>query len=284
VRRGCGECAPCLAGEADMCRTLRYREHGILRLDGFLTSHAIVEAEQLIPAPPELGLTAILAEPLSTAEKAVDVLRRAQRRVDHPCPHPEHGWDRPAWGGCKTALVAGLGPIGLLMALKLRLEGVQTTLVGIHDRDEPRVRWARELGSEYRDLRGTTWEHVKQELPPPDLAFEMTGSVEVARRLPDLLGTGGCLVLVGFAGGKGSAPLDYATWSRRMVVGNQAVVGVVSCKRRHVEESMRDLLRARARWGDLPERLITRRCTLEDYATALGPPGAEGVKVGVEER
>ena len=57
----------------------------------------------------------------------------------------------------------------------------------------------------------------------------------------------------------------------------------MNCKRRHVEEGMRDLLRARARWGDLPERLITRRCTLEDYATALGPPGPDDVKVVVEE-
>src|SRR5262249_52499370 len=36
VRRGCRECAACLADQADLCSSLRYKERGIVGLHGFL--------------------------------------------------------------------------------------------------------------------------------------------------------------------------------------------------------------------------------------------------------
>src|ERR1700730_14085610 len=37
VRRGCDECAPCRTGRSDMCQTGKYRERGIIGLDGYQT-------------------------------------------------------------------------------------------------------------------------------------------------------------------------------------------------------------------------------------------------------
>ena len=37
VRRGSGQCAPCLMGRADMCQTGNYKEQGIRGLDGYQT-------------------------------------------------------------------------------------------------------------------------------------------------------------------------------------------------------------------------------------------------------
>ena len=282
VRRGCAECAPCQAGEADVCRSGRYQERGIRGLDGFLTSHALVDAAELVRAPAELGLTAVLAEPLSIAEKCVDVLRQVQRRVEHPCSHLEHGWDRADWGGCKVALVAGLGPIGLLAALKLRLEGVHTWLAGIHDEREPRVNWAREIGAQYLDLRVTDWPALRERLPDLDLALEMTGDSDLAPRLAETLGPNGCLVLVGTGGGAEQSHFAARPLVSRMVRWNQAMVGVINASRVHVEEAMTDLLRARARWGDLVDRLITHHFTLDDYQTALAPPTPDVIKAVVD--
>jgi threonine dehydrogenase-like Zn-dependent dehydrogenase len=262
-----------------MCRSGHYQEHGILRLDGFMTSDVLIEAGRLVRVPTQLGEAAVLAEPLCIGEKAIEVLRRVQSRVDHPCSHPEHAWDKPAWGGCKTALVAGLGPVGLLMALKLRLEGVETWMLGIHSASEARVAWARALGARYLDLREVGWDRVANEMPSPDLVIEMTGSADVAMQLPSLLGPNGCLVLVGFPGGRGSFMLDHYQLTRRLVLQNQAIVGVINGKRRHLEQAMADLVRAEQYIPGLLSRLITHRYPLDDFQAAFALPRSDAVKV-----
>lgn len=265
-----------------MCRTGRYREHGIMRLDGFLTARALVQGDRVVPAPAELGYTAVLADALTTPVKAVDALRRAQRRIEHPCPHPEHGWDQPGWGGCKTGLVAGLGPVGLLMALKLRLNGVQTWVLGRRGEDDPRVRWARAIGAEYVDLHQTDWPAIRSRLPNLDMVYEMTGSGEVAMRLVDLVGWGGCLAVGGVVTGQGQWTFDHHTFMRTLVLRNQALVGVVNAKRRHLQEAMDDLVQARARYGDLLDQLITHRYPFERAVEAITAPPADAIKIVIE--
>ncbi|HVM45808.1 MAG TPA: alcohol dehydrogenase catalytic domain-containing protein, partial [Candidatus Thermoplasmatota archaeon] len=114
VRHGCGLCAACAGGEADMCGTGRYREHGIKGLDGFMRDAWSDEPDTLVKVPDALGDEAALTEPLSIALKAIEVVERIQRRV------PGHEGLRE-----RRVLLAGTGSLGILAAFELAFLGAQ---------------------------------------------------------------------------------------------------------------------------------------------------------------
>ena len=78
VRRGCGQCAPCLMGRSDMCQTGRYRERGIHGLDGYQTEFVVDKERYVVRVPVELEAVGVLMEPLSIVEKAIDEAFRIQ--------------------------------------------------------------------------------------------------------------------------------------------------------------------------------------------------------------
>ena len=90
VRRGCGECLPCLMNRSDMCRTGKYRERGIWGLDGYQAEFVVDREEYVVRVPAELEPVGVLAEPLSVAEKAIDELVRIQsaRLLEQGCRIP----------------------------------------------------------------------------------------------------------------------------------------------------------------------------------------------------
>jgi threonine dehydrogenase-like Zn-dependent dehydrogenase len=119
VRRGCGACAACAAGQADLCFTGNIRERGIVGLHGFLAERIVEREEHLIRVPHELVPVAPLVESLCTPEKAL-------RRIGNARAHLPVGG---TLNGVERALVTGSGPIALLAAFALRLRGVDTWVV-----------------------------------------------------------------------------------------------------------------------------------------------------------
>ena len=117
VRRGCGECASCLMNRADMCQTGKYRERGIRGLDGYQTEYVVDQEQYVVQVPAELEPVGVLMEPLSVVEKAIDEALRVQTVR---CPDAA---TTPDWFHGRRCLVAGLGPVGLLAAMVLRLRG-----------------------------------------------------------------------------------------------------------------------------------------------------------------
>ena len=81
VRRGCGQCPPCLMGRADMCQTGNYRERGIHGLDGYQTEFVVDKEQYVVSVPAELEAVGVLMEPLSIVEKAIDEALRLQARA-----------------------------------------------------------------------------------------------------------------------------------------------------------------------------------------------------------
>ena len=49
VRRGCGECMPCMMNRSDMCLTETYRERGIWGMDGYQTEYAVGQGAVCCP-------------------------------------------------------------------------------------------------------------------------------------------------------------------------------------------------------------------------------------------
>src|SRR5512140_2366599 len=147
VRRGCGKCLPCNMNRSDMCQTGEYVERGIWGLDGYQTEYAVDKEQYVVHVPAELEPVGVLCEPLSVAEKAIDEAVRLQvaRLPDAPAT--------PDWLYGRRCLVAGLGPIGLLGALILRLRGADVYGMDIVDANSARPQWLTGIGGHYVDGR-----------------------------------------------------------------------------------------------------------------------------------
>ena len=90
-------------------------ECGINRRHGFLTESFVEDAAFLIPIPDALGSVGVLLEPMSIAEKGLAQADEVQHRLRIWQPN--------------RAAVIGAGTIGLLVALSLRLRGVEVTVL-----------------------------------------------------------------------------------------------------------------------------------------------------------
>ena len=117
VRRPCQhpDCVACREGRQDFCYTGDYTERGIKQRHGYMTELVVEEERYLNPVPRELRDVAVLVEPLTIAEKSLEQLSTVQRRLP---------WDRPR----HCAVVLGAGPVGILGAMALQVEGFEVSV------------------------------------------------------------------------------------------------------------------------------------------------------------
>ena len=98
VRRPCGKCPQCKAGENDMCSSGQYTERGIMRRHGFMAQYYVESPTFLNKIPKEIRDFAVLLEPMSVVQKGIDHTYLLQQRLKN--------W-KPTFG-----MVLGAGPIG----------------------------------------------------------------------------------------------------------------------------------------------------------------------------
>ena len=248
VRRACPGCPECARGRRDLCRTGRYTERGIVRCHGYFTQFAVDEAEDLLRVPPSLADVAILIEPLSVVEKAIE-----RAFETHPA-QPER------------ALVLGAGPVGILAAFVLQLRGLAVELFSLEPRGHPRIRLIEAAGIRYRErLDGS----------PVDLIVEAAGSAEVVFQSLRVLAPMGVLVLLGAKNAAGQMPFF------EMIVHNQSVIGSVNSSPRAFALALEDLARMERR--NLAA-LIRREAFSSFPATILGEPPEAAKLVHVVDR
>lgn len=276
VRRGCGGCLPCAMNRPDMCTTGSYAERGIWALDGFQCGYVVDREQYVVRVPPDLEAVAVLAEPLSVVEKAVDeIVRVQQARL------PQAG-ATPDWIFGRRCLVAGLGPIGLLAALALRLRGAEVFGLDVVDEDTARPQWLIHIGGRYIDGRRVPAERVAGAVGSVDVVVEATGVPALAFNLLDALAHDGACVLTGIPGGDRPLQVPGAEIIRRLVLNNQILVGSVNAARDHFQMAIEDLAAARLRWGRHVERLITHRHRPAEAEAALAAHPADEIKAVVE--
>jgi threonine dehydrogenase-like Zn-dependent dehydrogenase len=276
VRRGCGQCLPCAMNRPDMCRTGDYKERGIDGLDGYQTEYVVDREQYVVHVPSQLAAVGVLSEPLSVAEKAIDeaVQLQTTRLPDAPAT--------PNWLHGRRCLVAGLGPIGLLAALALRLRGAEVYGLDIVGADTARPLWLTHIGGQYVDGRQVPAGQVDDKLGPMELIFESTGVASLEFNLPDALAPDGVYVLTGIPGGDRPLEIPGADLIRQLVLGNQVMLGSVNAARGHFQMAVDDLARAHLRWGDHVAKLITHRYPYADYETALSRHPADAIKTTIE--
>lgn len=276
VRRGCGKCLPCKMNRPDMCRTGEYHERGIWGLDGYQSEYVVDKEQYIVRVPKELEAVGVLSEPLSVAEKAIDESVRVQfaRLPDAPAT--------PDWLHGRTCLVAGLGPIGLLAALALRLRGAQVYGLDIVDTGSARPQWLTEIGGQYIDGRKVPADKVDDRLGAMALIFESTGVASLEFNLLDALASDGIYVLTGIPGGDRPLQISGAKLIRQLVLDNQAMLGSVNAARDHFQMAVEDLAAAHLKWGGHVEKLITHRHPYSDFQSAFSEHPANEIKTVIE--
>lgn len=276
VRRSCGKCPACRMNRSDMCYSGDYRERGIWKLDGYQTEFVVDREQYVIRVPQQVADLGVLTEPLSVAEKAIDESIRLQAsRLPDISAAGE-------WLKGRRCLVAGLGPIGLLAVMALRLRGAEVFGMDVVEESSVRPQWLIGIGGKYIDGRTVAPDRVIATTGPFNLIFEATGVASLAFNLLDMLALNGIYVLTGIPAG--SRPLDIpgAELIRQLVLDNQVMLGSVNASPDHYRMAVDDLVKAQARWGEQVAGLVTHRHHFTDFAEGLKHHGDDEIKVVVE--
>jgi glucose 1-dehydrogenase len=286
VRRGCGICHPCLHNQSDMCMTGLFTERGIHKLDGFLSEYVVDREQYVVRIPPELFDLAVFTEPLSIVEKAIDQIRLIQSRLPWTCTHPEHSFESAEWGGCKTALVVGAGPLGLLAAALVRLSTARTFVADIVPEDSPKARLVDKLGAHYINVREKQPQDVIASCCSPatglNLILEASGAAETALRLIPHMSRSSIYVMTGIPRGEVSMQIDGAELVRQIVRYNQVVVGSVNSNRTHFEKALGDIGEVNSRFGGLLHEMVTHRFSLDECHKAFALADPRHIKTVVD--
>jgi threonine dehydrogenase-like Zn-dependent dehydrogenase len=267
VRRPCGRCAECKAGENDMCSSGQYTERGIMRRHGYMAEYYADSPQFLHRIPTSVRDIAVLLEPMSVVQKGIDHTYLLQRRMK--------AW-RPALG-----LALGAGPIGLLAAAAMRVRGLRTVVVGREDPDDLRGPIARQFGAQYISVASRTLFDVVKEIGEPDIVMEATGSSQAVFDAMQILNRNAVLCLLSGTRGDRTLPVPANLINRRLVMGNQVVFGSVNANPRHFGAGVKDFVRIERKWPGVLQRLLTSPIPWQDHKTWFDRRGP-GIKATLE--
>ena len=286
VRRGCGICQPCLHNQSDMCMTGLYTERGIHKRDGFFTEFVVDEEQYVVKVPADLVKLAVFTEPLSIAEKGIEQIRVIQSRLPWACEHPDHTFSSPDWGRCKTALVVGAGPLGILATSLLRLAEVYTYVADIVPEHSPKVHLIKHMGANYIDARNKIPKEIVDLCCTPtgnlDIIFEASGAASTAIELINYMSRSSIYIMTGIPREELVLQVDAAQLVRQIVRYNQVVVGSVNSNHSHFEMALKDIPAINSRFGGMLEEMITHRFKLEDYQKIFTLSDPKQIKTVVE--
>jgi threonine dehydrogenase-like Zn-dependent dehydrogenase len=261
VRRGCGQCRPCMLQRSDMCRTGLYTERGIWGLDGYQTEYVVDHEPFVVRVPHELEPVGVLTEPFSVAEKAIAEAVHVQR-TRLPDSATSLDW-----------------PVGLLAALSLRLREADVWGLDIVDAETVRPRWLTAIGGHYLDGRKRPFDRAKNQIGSFDMIFEATGIASLQFELLDALALDGVYAVAGIPSGDQPLSVEGSALMRRLVLQNQLIVGSVNASRDHFQLAVHDLSMAERRWPGQIARLITHRHPYTDFEAAFQHHGSDEIKV-----
>jgi glucose 1-dehydrogenase len=232
-----------LVGRPDFTTDDTYHEHGINLLHGFLTERYADQPENLIRVPAGLADVGVLLEPTSVAEKGVNQAYEIQRRL--------RVW-RP-----RRAAVTGAGSLGLLIAMVLRLRGLEVTTFSLERPPYLNSELVEALGARYVSTQDTSLSEGSQKFGPFDVIFEATGYSPLAFEAMKVVARNGVVILSSVTGGERQTQVPTDEINLGFVLGNKVAVGTVNAGREDFESGVRDLAVAQAQFPGWLGRLIT---------------------------
>ncbi len=275
VRRPCPhpECMACRCGRQDFCYTGDFTERGIKQQHGYMTEFVVEESSYMSVVPGELRDTGVLVEPLTIAEKDIAQLWQIQQRLPWACPVDP---GKPA-AHCHKALVLGAGPVGLLGAMKLVLDGFETYVYSRSDPQDKRKDIVAAIGARYIAAEDNTVEQMAEQIGNIDAVYEAVGASQLAFEVLKCIGTNAVFIFTGVPGRKAPVAVDTDLLMRALVLKNQIAFGTVNAGIESFQDAIRDLGTFVERWPDAVRSLISARFPIDNAAQPLSGK-AGGIK------
>ena len=243
-------------GLQDMTTDDTYFERGINLRHGFLAEYYVDAADFLVKVPTNLRSVGVLMEPTSVAEKAIGQAYEIQRRL--------RVW-RP-----KRAAVLGVGTLGLLTALFLRLRGLSVVGFARTPAPTPNSQLLEEIGVRYVSTKTTSLSQASAAYGPFDLIVEGTGFSPLVFEAMDVLAKNGVLAMLSVTGGDRTVEIPAARINLGFVLGNKVAFGSVNGSRADFESGVKDLSQAELAYPGWLSKLLTHPIKgLESYAEMM---------------
>lgn len=254
VRRPHGNTIYDKIGEQDFTTDPELYERGVSRLHGYMTEFYVEDADFLLRVPSSIANIAVLLEPLSVVEKGLKQASDVQERLKIWKP--------------KTAAVLGVGNVGLLTAMALRMRGYEVHGFGKDTRDGYlNAELCGAIGATYDSTLETTVAETTKKYGEYDLIFECTGYSPIIFDAMQSLNENGILVLASVTGGSrktDQVPSDNI--NQQFVLGNRAMVGTVNANREHFAMGVKDLTLCEAMYPGWLGRMLTHKIEgLDNY-------------------
>src|SRR5215468_8411595 len=241
-----------LIGTNDMTTDDTYFERGINLHHGFLTEYYVDDAEFIVKIPRGLREVGVLLEPLTVVEKGIAQAYEIQRRL--------RVW-RP-----RRAAVMGVGTIGILATLALRLRGLDVTTFGLTRKPYLNADLVEAIGAHYESTADVPILDAAREHGAFDVIFEATGYSPIVFDSMQGLAKNGVLVLSSVTGGDRKVEVPADRINLEFVLGNKIMVGTVNANREYFELGVRDMAQADAEYAGWLNRLLTHPVRgLENY-------------------
>ncbi|WP_160012068.1 alcohol dehydrogenase catalytic domain-containing protein [Rhizobium sp. 18055] len=226
----CGTCPACRKGLTNLCRNLK--AYGVSHNGGF-AEYSVVHADHLHDIGDMPYHVAALAEPLACV---VNALGSAGLRNGSALP--------------RNALVVGAGPIGLLLGLSLKSEGVKSVTVA--DINESRLTFAGELGLGTVVSGSSQFAEGHRSF---DFVADATGISSVVESMINMVADGGTALVFGVCSPEARISVAPFEIFRRQL----KLVGSHSLNR-----NIPDALEILKKDGGNMAKLVSHRLTLEE--------------------
>ncbi len=267
VRRPCSSksCRPCRAGHPDFCNTEGYIERGIKGEHGFMSEYVVDSERYMHVVPRKLRKVAVLTEPLTVAEKALNQTRSMVRRLPWLEKEAQSGFRKLPI----TSVVLGAGAVGLLGAMVLVVAGSSTYVYALEPAPNPSSNVVESIGGKYYSQGKVPPETREALFGRVHLIYEATGASRLAFNVLKILGHNSIFILTGVPSLKGPFEIDGDLLMRNIVLKNQVLFGSVNASSSNFEQAIRDLGVFNRRWPKALRALISRSISAEDAPDVL---------------
>jgi threonine dehydrogenase-like Zn-dependent dehydrogenase len=255
---------------ADMLAFGEFVERGIYLEHGFTPPLWLDRPEYLLKVPLEMSDVAILTEPLSVVEKAVNealILQQARLSPDTWIAEPPR------------VIVTGLGPIGFAGVLAAVARNWPVWVFGRDSEETFRASLVRQLGGRYVPCRDGDIAITDLEQNGYDLLLECTGSDEVMMSAAKAMRSRAVLCWLGSERIPQARMHNVSRLMRDGLIRNQLIVGCVNSAPRDFSDALSHLAQLRNRCGDSLRQIITERVTPRDSLWHYTHRRSQGIKV-----
>jgi O6-methylguanine-DNA--protein-cysteine methyltransferase len=225
----------------------------------------VEEEAYLTPVPKDLRDLAVMAEPLTIAEKGLTQAWQVQQRLSWE----HHNRDakgrgsraqrrgarsRPDWiARCDETFDRGLSRLHLLAFAQAQFQG------GHRRADRRGIPFGQNVSAD--DLA----KHIGN----IDLVYEAVGEGHVSFDVMRVLGVNGVYIFTGIPAEKPGIQILADNIMRNITLKNQAIVGTVNASPQAFSDAIRDLGEFKKRWPKAVQSLITGRHTIDAHRELL---------------